>query len=831
MKNMMKIKKILIFFLVLLISKQIYPQKSESFVKKFTDANYHIEYGNYDLALPIFLELLANDPDNANLNYKVGLCYLKGVKNRKASIPYLEKATQNISKNYDDLNPYEKKAPNITYLYLGQALHIAYRFDEAIEVLEKFKSTINKKHVRYAEAERTIAMCNNAKEFIATPNQAIIRNLGDAINTEFPEYSPVISIDESTLIFTSRRSNTTGGTQEINGEWFEDIYISQKDSNDNWTAAKQIGSNINTPDHEASIGLSADGQKLFIYKGEEGGSIWMSELVGEEWSVPMKLGSDINTEYWETHAVISADERFLYFVSNRPGGYGGRDIWMCKKLPNGMWGLAQNLGPKINTPYDEDAPFIHPDGKQIFFSSNGHKTMGGFDIFFSELLEDGTWTEPTNLRHPINTTEDDIYYVTSADGKRAYLSSFRDGGKGEKDIYLVTIPEAVEKAITVLVGYIKISDGSPISPDTRVTVLNIETGELLPFKPNISTGKYVLTLTPGNYKISYEMNGNEFHTEDIYVPAESSYNLINKELLLDPVTFMVKGKDAEKTPMLSPQTTPEYVEIKGRILMGQKEKTPLANHKVYLRDQKDLIIAETETDAEGNFRFEKIDKKQKHVLELARDPKLDTAPIYLFKISGTLMGPFVKNNKGIYRYELLPLIVDKMITEDEQDIASITKPKEKQEVKEKEVKDKVVKQKEVKATKEDIKTTGIAAGSYIYYFGYNIKNIDTQKDDFIQFADSILRIINSGGLALISIESSASRVPTSKFKNNLDLSKQRAKTSREILENYLKEKGANMDKIKFTITSTLVQGPQYNNDPQNHKKYYPYQYVKFTVKQ
>lgn len=818
--------KVLLNLFIILFSLISFAQNDgeSSFAKKFTDGNYHIEYGNYELALPIFLDLLSTDPDNANLNFKVGMCYLKGVKNKKAAIPYLEKAAQKINRNYDDLNPYEKNAPNYTLLYLGQALHLAYRFDEAIETLEKFKSSINKKHVRYQEADRTIAMCNNAKEFIATPNQAFITNLGDYINTEFPEYSPVISIDESTLIFTSRRNTTTGGSQEINGDWFEDIYISTKDENDKWTTARPIGSNINTADHEASIGLSADGQKLFIYKGEEGGSIWMSELVGEEWSVPTKLGSDINTEHWETHAVISADERFLYFVSNRPGGFGGRDIWMCKKLPNGMWGLAQNLGPKINTPYDEDAPFIHPDGKQIFFSSNGHKSMGGFDIFFADLQEDGTWTDPINLRHPINTTADDIYYVTSADGKRAYLSSFRDGGKGEKDIYIVSLPEAVEKAITVLVGYIKLSDGSSISPDTRITVLNIETGELLPFKPNASSGKYVLSLNPGNYKISYEMNGNEFHTEDIFVPAESSYNIINKELLLDPVTYHVKGKD-DKTPVIIPETAPELVEIKGRILMGTKEKTPLANHKIFLRDQKDIIIAETETDAEGNFKFPAIDRKQKHVLELAKDPKLDAAPIYLFKVSGKLMGPFVKNNKGIYRFELLPPIIDKMIAVDEEDVAIVNKTKDK------EVKEKVIKQKEVKAISSDTKSVGLPAGSYIYYFGYNRRKIDTQKEDFIKFADSIQRILNNGGTALISIESSASRVPTSKFKNNLDLSKQRAKTSREILETYLKDKGVNMDNVKFVITSTLVQGPKYNNDHRNHNKYSPYQYVKFTVKQ
>lgn len=820
-------KKIIFIGCFLLLSISNYAQDGDgtgSFTKKFTDGNYHIEYGNYELALPIFLDLLSNDPDNANLNYKVGLCYLKGLKNKKASIPYLEKAAQKVNKNYDDLNPYEKNAPNYTYLYLGQALHLAYRFDEAIETLEKFKSTINKKHVRYQEAERTIAFCNNAKEFIATPNQAFITNLADSINTEFPEYSPVISIDESTLIFTSRRNTTTGGTREINGAWFEDIYIAHKDDNGNWLGAQPIGSNINTADHEASIGLSADGQKLFIYKGEEGGSLWMSELVGEEWSIPMKLGSDINSEHWETHAVISADERFLYFVSNRPGGFGGRDIWMCKKLPNGMWGLAQNLGPKINTPYDEDAPFIHPDGKQIFFSSNGHKSMGGFDIFFSDLLEDGTWTEPTNLRHPINTTDDDIYYVTSADGKRAYLSSFRDGGKGEKDIYIVSLPEAVEKAITVLVGYIKISDGSEIAPDTRVTVLNIETGELLPFKPNIKTGKYTLALNPGNYKISYEMNGNEFHTEEIYVPAESSYNIINKEILLDPVTFMVKGK-TEEQPVNAQEVKTELVEIKGRILIGQKEKTPLANHKIYLRDQKEIIIAETETDTEGNFKFPAIDKKQKYIIELARDPKLDAAPIYLFKQTGKLMGPFVKNNKGIYRFELLPPIIDKMLTVDEEDVAIATNAKDKI------IKEKITKDKDLKSKNTETKLSELTVGSYIYYFSYNRKKIDTQKVDFIQFADSIQRIINSGGTALIAIESSASRVPTSMYKNNLDLSKQRAQTSREILDSYLKEKGTNMEKVKFSIVSTLVQGPKYNNDAKNRKKYEPYQYVKFTVKQ
>jgi outer membrane protein OmpA-like peptidoglycan-associated protein len=533
-------KKITLLFFTIIPTIVLAQKENESFAKQFTDANYHIEYGNYDLGLESFLKLYATNSDNANINYKIGLCYLKGNKNKTEALPYLIKAAEKIDKNYDDLNPYEKSAPLHTYLLLGKAYHLNYQFDEAQSQLEKYKSMIHKKHVNYIDAERTINMCKNAKEFMAAPVKAEIINLGTNINTIYPEYSPSVNADETMLIFTSKREGTTGDSKEINGSFFEDIYVSEKDAQGNWQAAKSIGTNINTADHEASIGLSADGQLLFIYKGEDGGSIWMSELVGDEWSIPYKAGSDINSKYWETHAVISADNRYLYFVSDRPGGQGGRDIWMCKKLPNGMWALAQNLGPKINTPFDEEAPFIHPDGKQIFFSSNGHKTMGGFDVFTSELQEDGTWSEPKNIGYPINTTDDDIYYVTSPDGKRAYLTSTRPGGFGEKDLYTVNFLDAAEKPLTVLVGYIKLSNGDKIPSDTRVNVLNIETGEILPYKPNSATGKYVLSLNPGNYKVSYEMNDKEFHSEDIYVAPESTYNLINQEVALDPVTYKVQ---------------------------------------------------------------------------------------------------------------------------------------------------------------------------------------------------------------------------------------------------------------------------------------------------
>jgi outer membrane protein OmpA-like peptidoglycan-associated protein len=572
-------------FLLLLPSFLFAQKESDSFTKQFTDANYHIEYNNFDLALPAFKKLLISDKENANLNYKVGLCYLKGNNNKTEALPYLLKAAEKIDKNYDDLNPYEKSAPLHTYLLLGQAYHLNYQLEEAMSMLEKYKNMLHKKHVNYIEAERTINMCKNAKEFIANPVKVEIANLGPNINSKYPEYSPSLSADESTLIFTSKREGTTGDSREINGTYFEDIYISEKDAFGQWQAAKTIGSNINTADHEASIGLSADGQLLFIYKGEEGGSIWMSELVGDEWSIPYKAGSDINSKYWETHAVISADNRYLYFVSDRPGGQGGRDIWMCKKLPNGMWALAQNLGPKINTPYDEEAPFIHPDGKQIFFSSGGHKTMGGFDIFTSEFQEDGTWSEPKNIGYPINTTDDDIYYVTSPDGKRAYLTSTRPGGFGEKDIYTVIFQDAAEKPLTVLIGYIKLSNGEKIPSETRVNVLNIETGESLPYKPNSSSGKYVLSLNPGNYKISYEMNDKEFHSEDIFVSPESTYNLISQEVALDPVTYKVQVTRAGEKPV-------ELTEKEAEVLKRAFENLEFASGKDLIKQSSYLSLNE-----------------------------------------------------------------------------------------------------------------------------------------------------------------------------------------------------------------------------------------------
>ncbi len=394
---MQKNLAILFFVSVLSFSTNAQNNDKANYRQKFTEGNFLILEGNYTQALKNFLSAYLIDSTNTNINYKIGYCYLKTVTEKNKSLYYLKKSVVKTTKKYTDVEPSEKKAPVNAFYYYGQALHFNYKFDEAIDNYEKFKSYLGPKQADLiTEVNRQIEISKNAKVLVSAPINVILQNLGDSINTAYPEYSPVMSADERTLIFTSRRLGSVGGDKTISDEYYEDIYISYKKADSTWTKPVSISPNINTPTHEATVGLIADGQTLLIYKDAKGGDIYFSKLDGNNWTYPEAMGSDINTPNWETSACLSPDGNTLYFVSNRKeGSIGGRDIWKCIKLPNGKWSLAQNLGTPINTKYDEESPFIHPGGNVLFFSSQGHRSIGGFDIFFSEKGENG-WEEPIN---------------------------------------------------------------------------------------------------------------------------------------------------------------------------------------------------------------------------------------------------------------------------------------------------------------------------------------------------------------------------------------------------------------------------------------------------
>jgi outer membrane protein OmpA-like peptidoglycan-associated protein len=256
-----------------------------------------------------------------------------------------------------------------------------------------------------------------------------------------------------------------------------------------------------------------------IKLGPLGRSIYESERKGSDWNEPNLLQNNVNSEFWETTANMNLHKNILFFVSDRDGGYGGRDIWMIKKMSNGSWSLPENLGEPINTEYDEESPYFHPDGKTLYFSSTGHKTIGGFDIFKSILDNDLNWSSPVNMGYPINTVNDDLFFTPSVDGKTAYFSSIRKQGKGDYDIYKISLPFNDETNLSIYKGILKNERGE-ILKNYNITVSNNNISSN--YQPNDSTGKFTLVLNPGeSYNIKFEIDSN-FINDTINVSSENS---------------------------------------------------------------------------------------------------------------------------------------------------------------------------------------------------------------------------------------------------------------------------------------------------------------------
>lgn len=507
------------------------PKKAKRLLK---ESMGYIESDEIDGALPLLEEAYQNDPTNPELNYQFGVVLVKLKHEVRAIKPLLSSKKANYQN------------PDLEY-YLGVAYHVNHEFDKAEAALNKFISNSGapseQTSLNIADATRRLEMCKNAAVLTKNPEKVIIKNLGPKINSKYPEYTPVISADEYTLLFISRHENTTGGQKDKdnNNHYMEDIYISTKDSDTTWSSPKHVSTAINTEDHEGVAGLSPDGQKMFIYKSVKStkiaGDLYYSQLKGNDWSKPISMGPNVNSPDWEPSISITSDEKIIFFTSNRKGGQGGTDIYVSKLLPTGVYGPARNLGSKINTKYDEDAPFIHADGKTLYFSSKGHNSMGGYDIFYCTINPEtgDIVTAPTNIGYPINTADDDIYFVWSADGKRAYFSSEREGGYGDKDIYVLERDQSDAKLV-VLKGVIlsKESD-EPIAGS--ITVVDIATQQVVGiYNSNSSSGKYTVILPAGkNYAVSVEAPHYLFYSKNIDIPQLNEYKEFKDTIRLEPI--------------------------------------------------------------------------------------------------------------------------------------------------------------------------------------------------------------------------------------------------------------------------------------------------------
>ena len=344
---------------------------------------------DYSNALPLLDSLKNHQPENFNLDYLIGVCHFNKAYNRSTAIPYLKVASENTSPEYKNQLK-QLNAPERAFIFLAKAYLLDNQIDNCISTINTIKEKTGDANL-IEQAEILLSNAKTAQELISKPIDIKIGDLGNSINSEFDEYTALINADESMLVFTSRRKGT-GSEQNDEGKYYEDIYISYKQDG-KWSAADNIGSQINTKRHDACVALSPDGTEMYIYRDDYGiGNLYVSNRDSLGWSKAKKLSNHVNSKYNETHAAISHDKQTLYFISDIKGGLGGKDIYISHKLPNGDWSLPSNLGDKYNTKFDEDGVYIHPDGQKLYFSSKGHNSMGGYDIFVCSMLEDGTWS-------------------------------------------------------------------------------------------------------------------------------------------------------------------------------------------------------------------------------------------------------------------------------------------------------------------------------------------------------------------------------------------------------------------------------------------------------
>lgn len=512
-------------------------------------------------AMPLLERAQAFNPNNNEVNFMLGFCYFVFDPRSDKVIPLLESSYK--------LNPTANE-PDDTYI-LAWAYQLNMQWDEAIKYYQitlTYVNTKGKDNLTFIEeVNKKIGECKNGKEFVAHPVRTFVDNLGPNINTKYSEYSAFINADESMIIFTSCRDNSVGGkTDPNNGDFFEDLYISTKD-NGKWKPALNMGAPINTEDHDATAGLSADGTTMFIYrfKEKDGGDLYVSHLNGSVWSKPEHLGKNINSKAHETSVSVSYDGKQLYFISNRDGGIGDGDIYVCNSDGKGDWQMAQNIGPSLNTKYPEEGVFMHPDGKTMYFSSKGYNTMGGYDIFKS-VLENGKWSTPENLGYPINGPEDDVFFVVSGSGYHGYFASAKAGGYGKIDIYRITFLGPEKQPLLMNEDNLLASVAAPVSDfkaekivskGPKMTMLKgvitdeqtkqpleaqielVDNGKnevIATFKSNSATGKYLVSLPSGkNYGIAVKKDGYLFHSENFDLPATADFQEVEKNIELKKI--------------------------------------------------------------------------------------------------------------------------------------------------------------------------------------------------------------------------------------------------------------------------------------------------------
>jgi outer membrane protein OmpA-like peptidoglycan-associated protein len=526
---MNKLYPYIIILALTLCSSFLFAQSPKDIKKIKKKAEKHFSEENYIAAYPLLknLELVSNE--KSNIRFMLAICEMEYKKNYAASINLFEA----IKINHNE-GEYRNELHNL----LGDSYHYEYQFDNAIKSYKAYKVLIKMEENLIANIDRKIETSQNAKLLYSEPKDYELKNLWIRVNSSWSDYAPVISADETSLIFTSKKGAGINSEPDLNGEYYSDLYISHKNSANEWGYAKLISRKVNSKYNDFSSCLTSDGQKLFVYrsnKNNKDGIIFQTYLNGSSWGKPIKFGTGINGMKFSNSISISSDEQIIYFISENDSGMGGKDIYMSKKTNEGTWGLAENLGVKVNTIYDEESPFIHPDGKTLFFSSKGHNTMGGFDVF-KTVFDGEKWSTPENLGYPLNSTKNDLHFVLSANGKNGYYSTVRKDGYGKEDIYKIEMSN-INIPLTMIRG--KILCEEYLKPlDVRIKVKDVETGQFIKhvYKPNAETGKYLIILPPGkNYDMIISTEGYVPYKMNVFIPNQTKFYELYQTIYLKAI--------------------------------------------------------------------------------------------------------------------------------------------------------------------------------------------------------------------------------------------------------------------------------------------------------
>ena len=501
---MIKRFTLLIVILFTLNSTDLFSQRKSEIKSLFYEAESWVLYEDYREALPSYIRLLEYYPENANIKYRIGQCYINIPGEKERAVSYLEEAVKNINPKYREGKFRETAAPYDALYYLANAYRITNQLDKAIDTYRQFSLNMDHRIYDSVIVNHQIKSCYAAKELMSNPMFIKEQNLGREINGDNSEFNSVVSDDENSLIFSRT-------------EPFYDALLFSRKNSDGWEEPVNMNAILKIDRYIYPTSLSHDGKTLLLYNSADyDGNIFSTTNENGVWSPVVELNDNINTKYWESHATLSHDNNRLYFSSNRKGGYGGLDIYVSTLDNSGNWGPAVNLGPVINTPYNEDTPFLCDDDKTLFFSSRGHFNMGGYDIFCSNLNEEGEWTSPVNLGYPVNTTDDDLFFKPVKNGNSGYFAKYNPDGFGGQDIYRIEIFSDDNPREFFVTGNAQVSG---INSIIKISAQKKEAGKkALISYTDPETGNFNFTAPHGYYDLVFESEDSEPYRTSFTLP-------------------------------------------------------------------------------------------------------------------------------------------------------------------------------------------------------------------------------------------------------------------------------------------------------------------------